>query len=85
MPGTNSIKPLLAAQVSVGRAELPVRAADPSAMVLFGATGDLTKRVVTPAIYNLARTSVLPEHFALIGVTPAEGTAESWRAHLTPR
>ena len=51
-------------------------------MVLFGATGDLTKRLVVPALYNLARTNVLPEHFALIGVARAEGTAESWRAHL---
>ena len=53
--------------------------ADPCAMVIFGATGDLTKRLVIPALYNLSRTKVLPEHFALIGVARAEGTAESWR------
>src|SRR6202163_5087200 len=56
--------------------------ADPCAMVLFGATGDITKRLVMPALYNLSRTKVLPEKFALIGVTRAEGTAESWRDHL---
>ena len=56
--------------------------ADPCAMVIFGATGDLTKRLVMPALYNLARTKVLPEHFALIGVARAEGTAESWRDEL---
>ena len=56
--------------------------ADPCAMVIFGATGDLTKRLVMPALYNLARTKVLPENFALIGVARAEGTAESWRDHL---
>ena len=56
--------------------------ADPCAMVLFGATGDLTKRLVMPALYNLSRTKVLPEKFALIGVARAEGTAESWRDHL---
>ena len=56
--------------------------ADPCAMVIFGATGDLTKRLVIPALYNLSRTNVLPEHFALIGVARAEGTAESWRDHL---
>ena len=56
--------------------------ADPCAMVIFGATGDLTKRLVIPALYNLSRTKVLPEHFALIGVARAEGTAESWRDHL---
>ena len=56
--------------------------ADPCATVIFGATGDLTKRLVIPALYNLSRTNVLPEHFALIGVARAEGTAESWRDHL---
>ena len=56
--------------------------ADPCAMVIFGATGDLTKRLVMPALYNLSRTKVLPEHFALIGVARAEGTAESWRDEL---
>src|SRR5271170_7455340 len=56
--------------------------ADPCAMVIFGATGDLTKRLVVPALYNLLRTKVLPEHFVLIGVARAEGTTESWRDEL---
>ncbi len=59
-----------------------VRPADPCAMVIFGAEGDLTKRLVIPALYNLARTGVLPDQFALIGVDLAAGTAESWRDHL---
>src|SRR5450759_3752829 len=56
--------------------------ADPCAMVIFGAGGDLTKRLVTPALYNLSRTKVLPEKFSFIGVDHGEGTAESWRNHL---
>ncbi len=56
--------------------------ADPCAMVIFGATGDLTKRLVMPALYNLARTGVLPENFVLIGVARAEGSAETWRTEL---
>ncbi len=56
--------------------------ADPCAMVIFGATGDLTKRLVVPALYNLARTHVLPEKFALIGIARSPGTSESWRDHL---
>ena len=51
-------------------------------MVIFGASGDLTKRLVVPALYNLSRTKVLPEKFALIGVARTEETAESWRDHL---
>jgi glucose-6-phosphate 1-dehydrogenase len=56
--------------------------ADPCAMVIFGATGDLTKRLVMPALYNLLRTKMLPENFVLIGVARAAGTAASWRDQL---
>ncbi|MET1026333.1 MAG: glucose-6-phosphate dehydrogenase [Dongiaceae bacterium] len=60
----------------------PAKPADPCAMVIFGATGDLTHRLVMPALYNLLRTEVLPENFALIGIARREGTAESWRDAL---
>ena len=70
------------AQVVQSPPRRQAKPADPCAMVIFGATGDLTKRLVIPALYNLSRTKVLPEHFALIGVARAEGTAESWRDHL---
>jgi glucose-6-phosphate 1-dehydrogenase len=45
-------------------------------------TGDLTKRLVVPALYNLSRSKVLPEQFALIGVARSDDTAESWRERL---
>ena len=51
-------------------------------IVIFGAFGDLTKRLVMPALYNLARTKTLPENFAIIGVDVADGTAQSWVEHL---
>ena len=59
-----------------------MKSADPCAIVIFGAGGDLTKRLVTPALYNLAHTKLLPEKFSFIGVDHGEGTAESWRNHL---
>ena len=52
------------------------RPADPCAMVIFGAGGDLTKRLVMPALYNLARTKMLPENFAFIGVDLARERRE---------
>ena len=70
------------AQVAASPPRRQGKPADPCAMVIFGATGDLTKRLVMPALYNLARTKVLPENFVLIGVARAEGTAESWRDQL---
>jgi len=51
-------------------------------MVIFGAAGDLTKRLLIPALYNLARTGLLPEKFALIGVDRLEMTDAAFRLHL---
>jgi glucose-6-phosphate 1-dehydrogenase len=56
--------------------------APPCAMVLFGANGDLTKRLVVPALYNLAKSGLLPAHFALIGVDHNDKTSEQWRGEL---
>jgi glucose-6-phosphate 1-dehydrogenase len=52
-------------------------------MVIFGAAGDLTKRLVVPALYNLANNRQLSEEFRLVGVDLADMSAEQWRAHLT--
>ena len=51
-------------------------------MVVFGASGDLTARLLVPALYNLSRTRLLPENFALIGVARSDATSESWRDYL---
>ena len=45
-----------------------VAVAPPCAMVIFGAAGDLTKRLVVPALYNLTTTRQLPDGFQLVGV-----------------
>jgi glucose-6-phosphate 1-dehydrogenase len=57
--------------------------APPCAMVIFGAAGDLTKRLVVPALYNLANDHRLSEEFRLVGVDLTEMSAEQWRARLT--
>jgi len=56
--------------------------APPCAMVIFGANGDLTKRLVVPALYNLSRSNLLPERFALIGVDHGDRSTETWKAAL---
>jgi glucose-6-phosphate 1-dehydrogenase len=40
---------------------------EPCIMLLFGASGDLTKRLLVPALYNLACDGLLSDNFALIG------------------
>jgi glucose-6-phosphate 1-dehydrogenase len=57
--------------------------APPCAMVIFGAAGDLTKRLVVPALYNLANDHQLSDKFRLVGVDLAGMTAAQWRSHLT--
>jgi glucose-6-phosphate 1-dehydrogenase len=57
--------------------------APPCTVVIFGATGDLTARLLMPAIYNLSRTGLLPDNFALIGIGRSPETDESFRQDLT--
>ena len=54
----------------------------PCAIVIFGANGDLTKRLVVPALYNLARGGLLPAHLALIGVDHNDKTSADWQGAL---
>jgi glucose-6-phosphate 1-dehydrogenase len=56
--------------------------ADPCTMVIFGGSGDLTHRLLMPALYNLAKTNLLPERFALIGLGTSDRTSESYREDL---
>ena len=44
------------------------RAPDPCVVVIFGASGDLTKRKLLPALYHLEQAGLLPENFAVVGV-----------------
>ena len=41
---------------------------DGCAFVIFGVTGDLAHRLVIPALYNLAATNLLPDHFCIVGI-----------------
>jgi len=52
-------------------------------MVIFGATGDLTKRKLIPALCNLAQDDVLPKQFAIIGFASNDYTTDSFRKMLS--
>ena len=53
--------------------------AEPCVMVIFGASGDLTKSKLLPALYNLAKGGQLSEEFAVVGVARTDMTHESFR------
>jgi glucose-6-phosphate 1-dehydrogenase len=62
-----------------------VRDGDPApscSVVIFGATGDLTKRKLIPALYNLAAGKLLPEKFAVIGLGRTETSDEAFRDQM---
>jgi len=49
-------------------------------MVIFGAAGDLTKRKLIPALYNVAKGNLLSREFAVIGVAAADLSEETFRS-----
>ena len=58
------------------------RTPDPCALVIFGASGDLTHKKLMPALYSLAFRQLLPPRFAIIGVARTEGDDDSWREEM---
>ena len=58
------------------------RQSDPCVMVIFGAAGDLTGRLLIPALYNLARAGLLSRDFAVLGVARAQMSDEDFRKRV---
>jgi len=54
----------------------------PTAVVIFGATGDLTHRKIIPAFYHLAKNCLLPEDFAIIGFARRPKSDDEFRQDL---
>ena len=59
-----SVRPEDLSQVSRGSERIP----EPGILVIFGASGDLTKRKLLPALFHLEQAKLLPENFAIVGV-----------------
>jgi glucose-6-phosphate 1-dehydrogenase len=59
-----------------GLERLPVPA---TTLTIFGATGDLARRKLLPALYNLAHEGALPERFNLIGVSRRDQSDDEFR------
>ncbi|HEY1366552.1 MAG TPA: glucose-6-phosphate dehydrogenase [Gaiellaceae bacterium] len=55
------------------------RTPDPCAVVIFGASGDLTSKKLLPALYSLAYRRLLPDRFAVVGVARSDGDDDSFR------
>ena len=58
------------------------RPPDPCSLVIFGVTGDLTHRLITPALYNLAESNLLPSDFCIVGIVRKPMSAAVLRKSL---
>lgn len=58
------------------------RTADPCSVVIFGATGDLTRRKLLPALYRLARQRLLPAEFAVLGTARQDMNDDDFRLKM---
>ena len=54
----------------------------PTTLVIFGASGDLTRRKLLPALYNLSRAQRLPARFSVVGVARTQQDDESFRTQF---
>lgn len=54
----------------------------PCIIVVFGARGDLTKRLVMPALYNLRRSGALGDDFAIVGMDHGDISERAWRTNM---
>src|SRR5262245_24779826 len=61
----------------------PGQPAGPCVLVIFGASGDLTKRKLIPALINLKRDKILPQNFAVIGMARSKMSDDDFRARMT--
>jgi glucose-6-phosphate 1-dehydrogenase len=59
------------------------RPGDPCVMVIFGAAGDLTRRKLIPALYNLAKYQLLSREFAVVGIARSGMTTEDFRKKIS--
>ncbi len=57
--------------------------APPCTLVIFGAGGDLTKRLLMPSLYNMTVAGLFADEFSVIGVDAVEGTDDTFRARQT--
>jgi glucose-6-phosphate 1-dehydrogenase len=54
----------------------------PQTVVVFGASGDLSRRKIFPAFYNLAREGLLPDRYAIVGLAPDDWDDKMFREHV---
>lgn len=65
------------------KSEDKTKPAKPCVLIIFGASGDLAKRKLIPALFNLGTSKLLPENFAVVGIGRRDLSKEEFRNHLS--
>src|SRR5512133_1493337 len=74
---------MTSAQLTAGQTGTEERKAPPAAVVIFGASGDLTARKLGPAVENLARHKRIPAEFGVVGVARTQMDPADFRSRMT--
>src|SRR5258708_25966313 len=82
MPLTHAPPSLVVRGVGADSPDVAVPS-QPFVMLVFGASGDLTKRLLVPALYNLACDGLLSPNFAVLGTANEPLTHEQFRERMT--
>src|SRR5215475_14017654 len=80
MTSAAGVAPTAATKVARTTAD---RQAPPATLIIFGGGGDLTKRLVVPALYHLVQAGKLADEFSLVGIDHNDQTTDEWRQSLT--
>ncbi len=75
-------RPVGGAKAAAGNGERQGKPADRCAMVIFGSSGDLTKRKLIPSLYHLAQKKLLPKEFALVGCAIEKISEDEFRKQV---
>ena len=76
--GYEKVKMTTTTQTNMTEMEQPIS----RRIVIFGATGDLCKRKLIPALFELWKKDLLPHNILIVGASRREHTRESWLEHL---
>src|SRR5262249_21209974 len=79
---TEAAEPAVAAPAPVSEAETEEKVRPPCTLVIFGASGDLTKRLLAPAIAHLSRDGAISPDFAIVGLARSAYSDAQFRSYL---
>src|SRR5512139_2296944 len=70
------------ARIDISPAQEPLPPVEPCTLVIFGGSGDLARRRLIPALYNLLLDGLMPSNYVVIGLGRTPMSDEEFRANV---